>query len=46
MQLCVKWNFGNLKSENYSEEALLKELVMGYGSMLSLICGQESKLSY
>lgn len=43
MQLCVKWNFGNLKSENYSEEALLKELVM---SMLSLICGQESKLSY
>jgi hypothetical protein len=35
-----------LKSEKYSEEALLKELVMGYGSMLSLICGHESRLNY
>lgn len=35
-----------LKSKNYSEEGLLKELVMGYGCELSLICGHASRLNY
>lgn len=35
-----------LKSRQYSEEVLLKELVMGYGSMLSSICGHKSRCNY